>query len=292
MEQIIKVITAKAFGVNESQIEVAYRLMGGMSNFMYVFTLNNEKYTFRIPGKNAELFVNRTEEQENIKIIEAMAINNETLYFDVERGYKIAKFVEGTPLSEIQYPETYLSEVANVLHQVHQSKLRAVADYAPYDRLEKYEKSVIALDFDHETHYRELKQKFLNHRQFLDQFDKVICHNDSQISNWVIAHEKTYLLDWEFTGQNDPFYDVACVGNNDFELAIKFLPVYLGRKPEVQEWKRMYLWRAFQCLQWHNVAVYKDLIGLSKDLNLPFMKIAQNYLQKAEDLLKKVNEFN
>jgi len=291
MEQIIKSVTAKAFDVKESQVEVAYRLMGGMSNLMYVFTLNNEKYTFRIPGKNSEVFVNRVEEQENIKIIDGLDINNETLYFDVKNGYKIAKFVEGKPLSEFEQPQTYLSELAKVLHQVHESNLKAVADYAPYDRLEKYEHLVRELEFVHETQYEKLKKQFLSHLEFLNRFEKVICHNDSQISNWVVTDKKTYLLDWEFTGQNDPLYDVACVGNNDFELAIKFLPIYLGREPKAQEWKRMYLWRAFQCLQWHNVALYKDLIGLSKDLNLPFMIIAKNYLQKAEDLLNKANEF-
>lgn len=291
MEQVIKSVTAKVFDVKESQVEVVYRLMGGMSNLMYVFTLNNEKYTFRIPGKNSEPFVNRVEEQENIKIIDVLDINNETLYFDVKNGYKIAKFVEGTPLSEFEQPQTYLSELAKVLHQVHESNLKAVADYAPYDRLEKYEHLVRELEFVHETQYEKLKQKFLSHLEFLNRFEKVICHNDSQISNWVVTDKKTYLLDWEFTGQNDPLYDVACVGNNDFELAIKFLPIYLGREPIAQEWKRMYLWRAFQCLQWHNVALYKDLIGLSKDLNLPFMAIAKNYLQKAEDLLTKANEF-
>ena len=116
MESIIKSVTAKALGVDESNVIIDHRLMGGMSNFTYVVEVEGAKYTFRIPGKNAEVFVDRQEEKENIAIIDALGINNETIYVDVEKGYKIAKFVEGTPLSEAEDAQPYLDEVAVVLH--------------------------------------------------------------------------------------------------------------------------------------------------------------------------------
>lgn len=285
MEQIMKRVTAKALGVDESQIKIDHRLMGGMSNFTYVIEVEGVKYTFRIPGKNASVFVDFMAEKENMKLIEDLNLNNETLYTDPTRGYKIAKYVEGTPLSEVADPTLYLEEVSNVLHLLHESGLKAVEDYRPYERLEAYQQLVADFGVEHDPKYFELKTKFLNYRSFLDQFPKVFCHNDSQISNMVVEADQTYLLDWEFAGNNDPMYDVACVGNKDFELALAFLPVYLGREPKLEELKRLYLWRAFQCLQWHNVARYKDLIGLSQDLHLDFNAIANMYLAKAEQFL-------
>lgn len=292
MENIIKSITAQALGISEAEVHIDHRLMGGMSNLMYVIIVNGEKYTFRIPGKNAEVFVNREEELANIQIIDELGINNEMVYFDTKTGYKISKFVEGTPLSEVENPDPYLEEVAKVLRVLHESGLKARDDYRPYERLNLYEKLVTEFSYQHEEKYFELKEVFLSQREFLDQFPKVICHNDSQISNMVVEADQTYLLDWEFTGNNDPMYDVACVGNKDFELALKFLPIYLGREPKAQEFRRLYLWRAFQCLQWHNVALYKDLIGLSQDLQLDFKLIASAYLTKAEQFLTQVDQFN
>ena len=291
MENIIKSVTAQALGVYEDEVKIDYRLMGGMSNLMYVIEIRGEKYTFRIPGKNAEMFVNREEELANIEIVDELKLNNEMIYFDTQTGYKISKFVEGTPLSEVENPESYLEEVAKVLHVLHESGLNAHDDYRPYDRLTAYEKLVTDFSYQHEKKYFTLKELFLSQREFLDQFPKVICHNDSQISNMVVEGDQTYLLDWEFTGNNDPMYDVACVGNKEFELALKFLPIYLGREPEVQEFRRLYLWRAFQCLQWHNVALYKDLIGLSQDLQLDFKLIASAYLTKAEQFLTQADQF-
>lgn len=291
MENIIKSVTAKVLGVSPSDVVIDDRLMGGMSNLMYVIVVNDEKYTFRIPGKNSEVFVNRKEELANIQIIDELGINNQMIYFDPETGYKISKFVEGIPLSEVENPDLYLEEVSKVLHVLHESGLSAKNDYQPYERLNLYQQLVTDFGYQHSEKYFELKQIFLSQRTFLDQFPKVICHNDSQISNMVVEADQTYLLDWEFTGNNDPMYDVACVGNKEFELALKFLPIYLGREPKKEESRRLYLWRAFQCLQWHNVALYKDLIGLSRDLHLDFNLIAAAYLTKAEQFLVEARQF-
>ena len=291
MENIIKSVTAKVLGVSPSDVVIDDRLMGGMSNLMYVIVVNDEKYTFRIPGKNSEVFVNRKEELANIQIIDELGINNQMIYFDPETGYKISKFVEGIPLSEVENPDLYLEEVSKVLHVLHESGLSAKNDYQPYERLNLYQQLVTDFGCHHSEKYFELKQIFLSQRTFLDQFPKVICHNDSQISNMVVEADQTYLLDWEFTGNNDPMYDVACVGNKEFELALKFLPIYLGREPKKEESRRLYLWRGFQCLQWHNVALYKDLIGLSRDLHLDFNLIAAAYLTKAEQFLVEARQF-
>ncbi|MDE5978256.1 MAG: phosphotransferase family protein [Turicibacter sp.] len=291
MESIIKSVTAKALGVSTEVVMIDYRLMGGMSNLMYVIDVEGEKYTFRIPGKNAEVFVDREEELANIRIVDELGINNKTIYFDTKTGYKISKFVEGTPLSDVKEPESHLEDVAKVLHTLHESGLKAQDDYRPYDRLNKYEKLVSDFGYKHAKEYFELKDAFFSQREYLDQFPKVICHGDSQISNLLIAKNQTYLLDWEYAGNNDPLYDVACVGNKDFDLALKFLPIYLGRKAKPEEYRRLYLWRAFQCLQWHNVALYKEMIGLSQDLGIDFNMIASNYLTKAAQFLEGAKEY-
>jgi hypothetical protein len=90
---------------------------------------------------------------------------------------------------------------------------------------------------------------------------------------------------------NDPFYDCACVGNQDFALAEEFLPIYLNHQPKPEEWRRLYLWRAFQCLQWHNVALYKELIGLSQELKVNFKGVAAAYLVKAESFLDSADRY-
>ncbi|MFW5842020.1 MAG: phosphotransferase [Bacillota bacterium] len=286
-EAIIKTVCSTFFGVDEAQVSLVKRLMGGMSNYTYVITVEDKKYTFRIPGKNAEQFVDRVKEHYHLELIEPLNLNNDTVFLDVETGYKIATYIEGTPMHE-KDPTNYLEAAANTLKKIHNSDLISKFDYDPFTRLDKYERLVKAYDYSHDTRYFTYKNTLLSNQPLLDSQDKVLCHGDAQISNFVITQNDLKLMDWEFTGNNDPFYDIACFGNNDFDHAMKLLPVYLGKTPSDDEWNRLYLWRTFQCLQWHNVALYKDFIGLSEDLHIDFAKVAAMYLDKAATLLAKL----
>ncbi len=287
-EKIIIEICTEVFNAKENEISVERRLMGGMSNFTYVIKVKEKLYTFRIPGKNAEKFVDRIVEAHHIALVDLLGLNNNTIYLDVNTGYKIAEYIEGTPLHELN-PMDYLKEASEVLHTIHSSGLVSDYDYDPLGRLVTYENHNIELGYEHSKRYLSLKQKFLSYKdKYIDSSLKVLTHGDSQVSNFVVTDKGLRLMDWEFTGNNDPFYDIACFGNSNFDHAIALLPIYLGRVPSIAEFNRLYFFRAFQTLQWHNVALYKEFIGLSKDLGVDFMLFADLYLDKAERLLNSI----
>jgi len=287
-EQIIKDVCTEVFELENGNVEVIKRLMGGMSNYTYVISVNSKLYTFRIPGKKASKFVERVVEAHHIELVEDLDLNNKTVYLDIYTGYKIAEYIEGTPLHELD-PLDYLNEAAEVLHKIHESGKKSQYNYNPLGRLALYENHLEEFDYIHSQRYVDLKQRFLSHNgNFLDESKLVLTHGDSQISNFVVTENGLKLMDWEFTGNNDPFYDIACFGNNNFDHALALLPVYLGHTPTVEDYNRLYFFRAFQTLQWHNVALYKEFIGLSKDLGVDFMFVANLYLDKAERFLNSI----
>lgn len=269
---LIKDLTGK-------EAKVISRLMGGMSNRTYIVEIEGKRYTFRIPGKKAETFVDRDVEQKNIEMVNHLGINNNTLLLDLEGGYKLAEFVEGTPLNELD--DLHLQQVSELLKTLHNAEGKFDNDYAPFERLNEYE----GLNDNLQDAYFETRDRFFKHRPYLESLPKVMAHGDSQKSNFVIG-DKCYLLDWEFAGNNDFYYDIACFGNVDFNDAIHLLEVYLGHTPTDEEYNRLTLWRTFQCLQWHNVALYKDKIGLSEELGVDFKFVADKYLEKANYLLE------
>ncbi len=258
--------------------EVVSRLMGGMSNRTYIVKIDGGLFTFRIPGKRAEVFVNRFDESKNIEKIRSLDLNNHTLLLDLEGGYKLAEFVEGTPLNELD--SLHLSEVTSLLKKLHNNDGSFEKDYAPFDRLDHYE----SLNDNLKEGYYITRDKFFEHKDYLMSLPKVMAHGDSQKSNFVIG-DTCYLLDWEFAGNNDYYYDIACFGNVDYNDALALLEEYNGHAPSVEEYNRLTLWRTFQCLQWHNVALFKDKIGLSQELNVDFLFVSGKYLEKANNLL-------
>ena len=291
-EEIVINYLAEYLHINMESIRIIDRLKGGMSNSNYVVKAMNKFYTFRIPGKNASVFVNRTIEGDILSLIAPLGIDgNLLLHLNQETGYKISKYIAGTPLM-IDNPAIYYEAVSDILHRLHNSGLVAQNDYAPFIRLKYFEELVEQTGISHLDSYYDIHDRFLKFKAFLSEWPTMICHNDSQPSNFIVTPEgRLLLVDWEFGGNNDPLYDIACYGNNDFQYAIGLLPVYLNREPRKEEWLRLYLWRVFQCLQWHNVALYKEAIGLSDELHLNFKLIAEAYIDKANYLFDEAKKW-
>lgn len=263
--------------------QIIKRLEGGMSNYTYVVSSNGKKYTYRVPGKFAEKFVNRVDEWNNIQEVSKLDLNNETTYVEILSGEKLAEYVEGTIMSETDVV-SYNEMSVRALKKIHGSHLK-FKDYNAFGRLAEDEQYCRETGFSHPEEYLILRNKLEEMRKNYAQVALVPCHCDYQPTNLVINGDKLYVLDWEFAGMNDPFYDIACYGNAGFDKALSLLEAYVGHKPTKEELQRLYFHRAFQCLQWYNVAIFKDRIGLSKDLNMDFNQVALMFLGMAKDLL-------
>lgn len=281
MENKILEIAQNFFKKND--IKLSHRLLGGMSNYSYVVLVNEEKYTIRVPGEYAEYFVNRADEKRDIVIFEKLGLTNETIYFDIESGIKISKYIEGTSLNEMS--DRFYNEVSILLKKIHNSQIKCQNDYNPFMRLGNYERFLMELGYEIPNAYFEVRNTFLKFKEYLESQTKVLCHNDSQPSNFIKTKEDLKIVDFEFVGQNDPLYDIACFGNMEMKDAIALLQIYYQDLND-DIILRFYLWRAFQCLQWYNVAMFKELRGMSSTLKLDFKAIAFSYLQSASELLK------
>ncbi len=264
--------------------KIVMRLEGGMSNYTYVVECQGKKYTYRVPGKFAERFVNRDEEWANIQEVDRLGLNNVTTYVEIRSGEKLAEYVEGTIMSTTDVVSYNAMSVA-ALKKIHNSNLK-FKDYNAFGRLDTYQNYCIEMGFTHPQEYLDLRNKLEDLRKQYVSVPMVPCHCDYQPTNLVISGNKLYVLDWEFAGMNDPFYDIACYGNAGFDKALALLEAYVGHKPTEEELKRLYFHRAFQCLQWYNVAIFKDKVGLSKDLNMDFNAVALMFLGMAKDLLE------
>lgn len=264
---------------------IVKRLEGGMSNYTYVVETRGKKYTYRVPGKFAEKFVDRVEEWDNIQEINRLGLNNATSYVEVISGEKLAEYVEGTILSETDI-ESYNEMSVAALKKIHGSDMR-FRDYNAFGRLNDYERYCREMGFTHPKEYHELREQLERMRDAHADIAMVPCHCDYQPTNLVLSGNKLYVLDWEFAGMNDPIYDVACYGNAGFDKALSLLEAYVGHKPTSEELKRLYFHRSFQCLQWYNVAIFKDRVGLSRDLNMDFNAVAAFFFNMAKDLASK-----
>ena len=267
--------------------KIVMRLEGGMSNYTYVVECQGKKYTYRVPGKFAEYFVDRDEEWANIQEVDRLGLNNVTTYMEILSGEKLAEYVEGTIMSTTDVVSYNAMSVA-ALKKLHNSDLK-FKDYDGIGRLNTFQNYCLETGFVLPQEYLDLRKKLDTIQATQTNVKKVPCHCDYQPTNLVISGDKLYVLDWEFAGMNDPIYDIACYGNAGFDKALSLLEAYVGHKPTKEELQRLYFHRAFQCLQWFNVAIFKDRVGLSQGLNMDFNAVAFMFLGMAKELLENYN---
>ena len=114
--------------------KIVMRLEGGMSNYTYVVESGGKKYTYRVPGKFAEKFVDREEEWANIQEVNRLGLNNITEYVEIRSGEKLAEYVEGTIMSTTDVVSYNEMSVA-ALKKIHNSDMK-FRDYNAFGRLD------------------------------------------------------------------------------------------------------------------------------------------------------------
>lgn len=276
---------SKFFLIDQSKIKIKERLLGGMSNYTYVIEVLDKLYTIRILGENANLFVSREKEEYNLRVVQNLGITNKTIYYNQETGVKIANYLKGDALKTID--NQILKEVSQIFHKLHDSNLKAKSDFGLLDRLNDYEKFVKVID----PKYYELKNWWT--KLYLDKYQnsqKVFCHGDGQKSNFIVGKDQLYIVDFEFSGNEDPLFDLAVFGNNNFDDALNLLPIYLNRKATKEEINKLHFYRMQQALQWYSVASYKEEAGMSEKLKIDFKAVAIHYLNEAEENYKILKE--
>lgn len=277
MEQKIKDEIVKIFNIKENEIEKLERFKIGMSNFTYFFEINNDKYVIRVSGKGAYKYVDYHNELNAIIACENENLTSKLIYFDVETGTKVSRYIEGTPF--IFYHNDYsVDALVKSLKKLHNIKNNTVNNYDPVNRLESYEKININ-DNSFDDKYLKVKNWWI--QQYNDKFvnnKKVFCHNDLQTVNIIYDNKnEAKFIDFEYAAYNDIYYDIACFEENAFYVFEK----YFGNKPTKEDIYKIIFFQIFQCLQWYQVAFYKERIGFSKETNYDFKALEEYFINTA-----------
>ena len=263
--------------------EIVSPLVGGMMNISYIVKdASGKKYVLYISTEQANEMVDRPLEKEHQRIINGLGITSKNVYFDTDKGIKINEYIEGSSIDKV---DTFdYQKVAKLLKTLHSSPVLSREDYGPFDRFENtYEKEALSFEKNPSSLYQELRDFLFSHKDYLLRQRKALCHNDAQRSNIVKdLNDEYYLIDFEFVGNNDPIYDIACFGNGLVSEGRKLLDAYTDNNPSEEFIKRYYLWRVFVSLQWYNVAITKHYRGEGEKHGFNFLDVANHFLNNAK----------
>lgn len=246
-------------------------VLGGMTNKNYLVIINNKKYVLRVPGQGTKEMINRYSEKINAKEAAKLGVDKELTYFNSETGIKISEYIEG---AETLNPETSkkienIKLTTSLLRKLHNSNIKLENKFDVYKEIVKYEDLIN----DKELLYKKYKN-YKENRENIFKLEKILkengleiksCHNDTVPENFIKNNKnEIYLIDWEYSGMNDPMWDLAAhsIESNFSESDERtFFEEYFQGKIKKENLLRIEIYKTLQDFLWSIWTVLKEEKG-------------------------------
>lgn len=209
--------------------------IGGMSNKNFRIDIGGAKYVLRIPGNGSDGMVERANEEYNAMEACKLGINPPVRYFNTLNGIKLADFVENaeTLTADTVQNRDNMLKIANIYRTLHNSGIRLRNEFNIFREIDKYDRLMEAVGAKMYSGWENVRPRVMDLERYLDSLgvDSKPCHNDALYDNFLKAPDGSiYLIDWEYSGMNDPMADFAALfleadfekENEDFILDVYF----------------------------------------------------------------------
>jgi len=211
-------------------------LGGGITNHNFKVSVDSEPYVLRIGGKDTQLLgIDRRAEHAAALAAAACGAGPEVVAFFEAEGALVTQFVDGhaLPVEEMRSPESIARVIAS-LKPFHEGGA-IPARFDSFQVVETYATAAaergVRIPAAHER-AAELAAQIASVRgpQPLRP-----CHNDLLNANFILDGTRLWIVDWEYAGMGDVFFDLANFSVNhelepdeDDEL----LRIYFGLRRE------------------------------------------------------------
>lgn len=214
-EKIATDTIMEILSVTKDEIDDVY-FAGGLTNTNYYVEVKGNKYILRLPGRMTESMISRVNEKKNAQIASDYGFNCSLVYCNEQTGIKLSEYINNaeTLNSRTVKLETNMKLTAKILKQLHTSDIVFENRFNPFEETVKYEGLCdfsTAKIFDG---YHKLRERVFALQKRLDElgYEQKPCHNDLVAENLVKdGNGRLYLIDWEYSGINDPMVDVAAL---------------------------------------------------------------------------------
>ena len=201
-------------------------LGGGITNHNFKVTCDGEAFVLRIAGADTELLgIDREAEHAAAQAAAEVGVGPEVV--DFVEGSLITRFVEGRPVppEEIRRPAC-LAETAVLLRRVHEGP-PFPARFDSFRVVETYLRTAVEHDVEIPDEYETAKRRADEIERELGPRPEHPCHNDLLNANFIRSPDGIRIVDWEYAGMGDRFFDLANFSVNH-ELSDDETDVLLG----------------------------------------------------------------
>jgi thiamine kinase-like enzyme len=210
-------------------------LSGGLTNQNFKVTTPDGVFVARVLSDGGELLgINREHEYRNSVIAAAAGVGAPVIEYRPDDRVLVLGFVEGRTLTnaDVAEPAT-LARIARVCARLHHAG-RFAGDFDMFAVQAAYYATATAAGMAIPAGYDELMPAFAAARAALAVRAEatVPCNNDLLAANFIDDGERIWLIDYEYSGNNDPCFELGNIAGEcglDAGALAALVTAYYGR---------------------------------------------------------------
>jgi len=280
-------IIAETLDCGQQEIREIEALKKGMTNRSFRFRCREKRYIMRVPGEGTEQMINRRQEYAVYQVVEKKGYCDPVCYMDPENGYKITEFLEDARVCDPMETQD-VRRCMRFLRSMHESGMKVDHEFDIFGQIEQYESywgGTPSIFRD----YKETKCKMYELKEYIDRCEKewTLTHIDAVPDNFLFVGDRIYLIDWEYSGMQDPHVDLAMFiiyAMYDQDKAEELIDAYFeGQCPENTRTK-IYCYIAVCGFLWSNWCEFKRICGVEfGEYSLRQYRYAKEYYKIAKE---------
>jgi thiamine kinase-like enzyme len=189
-------------------------LSGGITNrnFLVSWPDGPDRYVIRLAGNDTHLLgISREVEHAATVAAAGVGVGPEVTAFIRPEGYLVTRFIEGSPVSDeaVRRPEM-LERVAASLRRIHDGP-PIPGLFVPLRIVEAYRALAAArgVPIPPEYHRATAVGRRIELAFLATPIESRPCHNDLLNANFIDDGTRIRIVDWEYAGMGDPFFDLG-----------------------------------------------------------------------------------
>ncbi len=184
--------------------QVAIELLGGgITNRNFKVEADGQKFVLRIGGRDTELLgIDRSAEHAASRVAADLGLGPEVVAFVEPEGYLVTRYVDG------EVGKVDIDRVGAALRRLHEGPTFP-GRFDSFRVVEAYRTTA------HE-HGVGVPSAYERAKELADQIERRRsgaplrpCHNDLLNANFIDDGARLWLVDWEYAGMGDPFFDLG-----------------------------------------------------------------------------------
>ncbi len=238
--------------------EYKIQRLGGLTNLVYRVDTNDELLIVRIPGAGTDDYIDRAVELHNAKVAAEAGVSAGIIWADGGTGVMISRCIDGI---ETMTPDLFASREGSparagaALAQLHGCGREFQFRFELFAMIDEYLKILSGKEIDLPEGYAGIVRAAEPVKAALagNSTPLAPCHCDPLCENFLDDGARMWIVDWEYSGMNDPMWDLGDLSvEAGFDAAqdAAMMQAYFGRAPTQAETGRMVIYKAMCDLLW------------------------------------------